>query len=246
MKRTLFYSPNEAKSVGEPTPTSSSTAKDDTSKTLGFIPTKEADLHKVAVDVNASWKANTWATLLHKKQTDFETDVNNLGTLLGKTKKAKGNIGSSKNSLDLLDTQINDALSETGLKADIKKKFKKNALAQYGRYGLEKVGSSYSLPRDREKRLIALKLIPQALVEDGLGNVEFGTAFWNKIITDYSAALNIQSNTVQTRSGNVGEKDALIASIHQVLKSIIFLIRANYIDNAEAVIRKWGFRKTGQ
>lgn len=235
----LFYHPTND-SAGE-----GAAQSNDNENVKSYIPSKKADIEAVGAEVNKNWKENPWLTLQYTSQSVFEKQVETYSQSVEKAGKAAGKISSNSSDLKSLDKQIDVATGETGLRADLKKKFKSNINAQYGRYGFERKSNGYVLPKDRDKRLLAIKRIPDALVEDGLANVEYGEKFWRQMIDEYDKALGNQNKTIEVLSGETGSKDEVKKQIVKTMRSILFVLRGNFIDNPTAAYRKWGFKKIG-
>ena len=159
---------------------------------------------------------------------------------------ARTNVGGGRQAqtqtLQQVNKTINNAVKE--VKVYIQKKFKKaNAEANYSRYGIAYENKTYILPRDNDKRLVALSQMQAAIAADGFGTEEFGTAFWTTVIANFNAALSATSNTDKSVSSKVAAKDTDRAKIEKVLNAIIQLLNANYPDTVDNVLREWGFLK---
>ena len=101
---------------------------------------------------------------------------------------------SQTQTLDQLDTQIDAAATE--VKVYIEKKYKKKAATpQFARFGIVKEQETYRLPRDRNKRFAALELMTEAISEDGFDGEEYGSTFWNGIVSAYDTALKTAGTT---------------------------------------------------
>ena len=211
-------------------------------QTVRNVPAKDADFSTLALSVNAEWKLNPMLTLLWITQSAFEILANSYAVNLA----TRLNVGSNKPAQTQTLKQFNNQIDEavTDVKTYIEKKFKKkNADAQFARYGIVKVGSNYRLPKDNDKRLLALPLMAAAIAADGFGAEEFGTAFWTATISGFKTALKVTTDTSKTVSNKVSAKDSDREQIHKVIAAITHLIAANYPDNANAIMREWGFIK---
>jgi len=206
------------------------------------IPVKDADFSSLALSVNAKWKLFPTLTLLWITQAAYETLVNSFATNLANRLAVGSNRPSQTFSLAQINNQIDNAV--TDVKIYITKKFKKaNATAQFARYGIVKEGSHYRLPKDNDKRLLALPMMAAAIAADGFGDEEFGTAFWAATMSSFKTALKATADTSKAVSSKVSAKDSDREQINKVLVAIGHLITANYPDTKDAVMREWGFIK---
>lgn len=211
-------------------------------QTVRNVPTKDSDFSTLALSVSAKWKLNPTLILLWITQAAFETLANSYAANLA----IRLNVGSNRPAQTQTLKQINQQIDEavTDVKTYIEKKFKKkNADAQFARYGIVKEGSNYRLPKDNDKRKLALPLMAAAIAADGFGAEEYGTAFWTAIINDFKTALKTTTDTSKDVSVKVSAKDNDREKINKVLVAIGHLIAANYPDNKDAVMRDWGFIK---
>ena len=230
----IFFSPDANLTTGSTPPPKKKVATPN-------IPTKDADFDTLAQAVNKKWKENPFIVLLWITQPNFETMVNSYTSNLG----ARTAVGSGKSAqtetLKQVNAQADVAVGE--VKIYIQKKFKKLATAQYARYGIVKEANSYILPRDNDKRKLALPLMIAAIAADGFGSEEFGTAFWTATNTSFIAALKATGDTTKGISSKVAAKDTDREKIHKVLNAITHLIYGNYPDTSDQVLREWGFIK---
>ena len=235
MKTKKQFAVNATDNAGGEIPTTKTT------RNVSLIPTKDADFLTVAKAIRDKWAANPALTLLWLTQPNYAIMVNNYDLNLA----ARTTVGSGRQTqtqtLKQVNTSINDAVSN--VKLYIQKKFKKNAEPQYSRYGIILENKTYSLPKDNDKRLLALPLMQAAIVADGFDTEEFGTAFWASTITDFKNAFTASSNTTKGISGKVAAKDGDIEKIRKALEAIIHLLQANYPDTIDNTLREWGFIK---
>ncbi len=206
------------------------------------IPKKDSDFSTLALSVSAKWKLNPALILLWITQAAFEALANSYAGNLANRLSAGSSKPAQTQTLKQVNTQIDAAV--TDVKTYIERKFKKaNATAQFARYGIVKEGSNYRLPKDNDKRLLALPIIAAAIAADGFAAEEFGTAFWTATTSSFKTALKATTDTSKTVSNKVSAKDSDREQINKVLVAIGHLIAANYPDNKDAVMREWGFIK---
>lgn len=223
-------------------PTSGNTTTTKTVSKKRYVPQKEADLLSLATQVSTQWQATPAITLVWMTATNFASIVNSYNTNLN----ARIAVGSERvaktRTLQNINVSIDKAVSE--VKIYIAKKFKKdNAIAQYARYGLVNERNSYTLPRDNDKRKLALPLMLAAITADGFGNEDCGTTFWTNIINAFNTAHNSSAITSKNISSKVGAKNTDMAQIRKVLSSLLKVLEANYPDTFETTLRTWGFIK---
>ncbi len=206
------------------------------------LPTKDDDIARVAKVVNTKWAATPQITLLWITQHDFENQVSAFAASLQGRQSTGSNRPAQTQALRNLDDKAEEGISS--VKLDIQKRFgKEDGYAQYRRYGLEKRGKNYEFPRDRDQRLAALKLIPNALTVDGISGAPYDKAFWQRLITDYQQALDKANNTDSDVSGLVGEKNTQKEAILKTMRALQLVIQGNYPDTFEAAYREWGWQK---
>lgn len=129
------------------------------------------------------------------------------------------------------------------VQAYLRKKFKKNDKANYGRYGIVKENKTYQFPKDRDERKESLLLMKEAIAIDGFGDEEYGTLFWTTMISDYNKAFNSAKTIDGGKSTNVGSKNVSKDAIRKVLVSLRHVIVGNYPDTYTEEVRAWGWQK---
>ena len=120
---------------------------------------------------------------------------------------------------------------------------KANAGAYFSKFGIEKVGTGYRLPNDRDKRKNALKLLVPAIVAQGFEAKPYGKAYFEPLVTDFNSLATDASDSDGGVSSLVGNKNAQKAEVLLVLKSLIKIIEGNYPKTYKSVLREWGFQK---
>ena len=206
------------------------------------IPNTDADFLTLAKAVGAKWKATPTIKLLWMDEPTYKVLVDSYATHLDNRLSVGSNRSSQTQTLANINKQIDTAVE--GVKTYILKKFKKaNTTAQFSRYGIIKQSGSYRLPKDNDKRLIALPLMAGAIVADGFGAEEFGTSFWKTITASFTTALNNTIDTTKNISNKVAVKTTDREKIHKILIAIRHIIYGNYPDTSNQVLREWGFIK---
>ena len=206
-----------------------------------ITPEGETDLLTVATSVNDNWKLNPTITVAYITQPQFEVYVGQYKTWLTSTRQSGGAVSSLAATLGISDDSIDDAVKE--VKVYIRKKFKKNDVANYGRYGIVKYGETYKFPVDHDERKLSIDLMIGAITADGFGAEEYGTAFWTGVKTSYASAYSATNTNSESRSKTKGSKDDAKAMVLKVLRSLRLIIEGNYPDTFEDVLRSWGWLK---
>ncbi|WP_046244571.1 hypothetical protein [Hymenobacter terrenus] len=143
-----------------------------------------------------------------------------------------------------------------GSKKEGKLKYVKKALAlqyddendgrpYYGEFGIEKIGSTYTLPRDRGKRAEALLKLAKAVADPkhGLADGKYGKAFWKAIADEYNELQPQAAKATGTRATEVVGKDQFREEAEGIFLALLLLIEANYPKTYQAERRKFGVLK---
>ena len=129
------------------------------------------------------------------------------------------------------------------LRALLKKKFKDAYQSRYEEFGFVRSGKNWDLPDDRDIRAdnISNLLLP-ALTTHGLqADPDSGTAVWSAIATDLAQALGRSSNTKRDRSTHVAATTPQGRDVEVALQCLVHLVRANYPQAPEKMLRAFGF-----
>lgn len=177
-----------------------------------------------------------------------------LGTLLREslrtTSAADDIIAPHAARLAELDLMI-DGSKETGKLKYVKKALalqyddENDGLPYYGEFGIEKVGSTYTLPHDRGERAEALLKLVKALgnSKHGLADGKYGKAFWKKISDEYNELQPKAAEATGTRATEVGGKNQYRDGAQAIFVALLLLIEANYPTTYKAERRKFGVLK---
>jgi hypothetical protein len=208
-----------------------------------ILPNKDADTSTLATAAAAKWLATPSLTLLWTTPQAMVQLAENYSTELGK----RINVGGSRTSLTAVLKSEADKIDKavSVVKSYLIKKYETEAAAvpYYSKFGMVKTGNSWKLPRDNDKRKLALPILKAAIIEEGFAAEKYGTAFWDATITSYNNALAATTSTVKTISSGVSAKDELRLQLEKHLNAIINLLKANYPDTWQAELRAWGFLK---
>lgn len=144
-----------------------------------------------------------------------------------------------------------DGSKETGKLKYVKKALalqyddENDGLPYYGEFGIAKVGSSYTLPRDRAERAEALLKLVKALgnPKHQMANGKYGKAFWQNISDEYNDLQPKAALATGTRATEVGGKDQYRDEAQAIFVALLLLIEANYPTTYKAERRKFGILK---
>ena len=206
------------------------------------IPNADIDFAAVVHFVSKKWRDNEWLVLKWLTVATFETEANTFNAILDARMQSGGSRPQIAHSLRVLDKKMNAALSY--VKGYIMEKHKKESgKSYYASFGLEKKGYRNSFPHDRNKRLVSLELMIEALQTNGFADKEYGTAFWLPIKEQYELLLQQQTAVDGQISVKVGDKNILKKKLKKGLNAIIHNIKSNYPDTYKQELRNWGFQK---
>lgn len=205
-------------------------------------PEKDTDLATLGINVVAKWKENPVLVLAWTDVNIHNTNVNAFNNTLNERLDIGGGRKEITAKLATLDASIDEGIA--AIKGYLVYKYEKaNAPSYYPQFGIERTGSIFILPRDRNKRAAALPLILKAIETHGFTNEKYGTAFWQQTMADYTALLREASGIDGSVSTKVGAKNELRKTIIKTHNALIKIIRANYPDTYKSILREWGFQK---
>ena len=198
----------------------------------------------------AEWGLRPQLTLEWTTQAKAQALATKLREGLRTASSADDAISPQTQRLAELDRMI-DGDKETG-----KLKYVKKALAlqyddendgrpYYGEFGIEKVGTAYTLPRDRAARAEALRKLAAAvaLPKHGLAGGKYGAAFWQPLADEYNLLQPRAARATGARATEVGGKDLLRDEAEEIFVALLLLIQANYPRTYQAERRKFGVLK---
>ena len=144
-----------------------------------------------------------------------------------------------------------DGSKETGKLKYVKKALalqyddENDGLPYYGEFGIEKIGSTYTLPRDRAERAEALVKLVKALgtPKHGMADGKYGKAYWQKIANEYNELQPKAAQATGTRATEVGGKNQYRDGAQAIFVALLLLIEANYPTTYKAERRKFGVLK---
>ena len=205
-----------------------------------YTPQSAIDIVAVSAKVNEKWAATPGITLLWVSQTEFDKLVINLSAAVSKQNSAAGSKPAETQLLNQLDNQLNKTVRD--VKRGIEYKFGDNAVAQYARYGIEKEGGTYQLPRDRDVRLKSFDLMIAAIATDGFEGEDWNSTFWLHMKDNYAAAVKAAGDSRGNVSVGSATITTLMKEINKVSTALRYVLRANYPDTYQQVYRSWGWQ----
>ena len=228
----------------DPTPTPTPTPTPPVKKIIRTrnLPNKDLALEVVSQNVEESWLTNTQITLIYMTQAQFSDNVTNYSDILHDRTTLAGTRPEVTSALKTWDKTLNDATLI--VKGYINDKFtKKASKSYYKEFGIVKVGKGYKLPVDRDERNIALPMMLNAIIANGMQNNNFGKTFWENAVAKYSDLVTKAGSIDGNVSQDVGSKNELKKQIKKALNSLRIVIKGNYPETYKSVLRAWGFQK---
>ena len=213
-----------------------------TVKRTSINPRKDADVNTTGKAVVEKWKLTPVITLVWMTPAEHETNVNAFAATLTVRNSTGGSRKEITQKLKSLDTAIDNGVS--AVKNYLVYKYEKNnAPSYYPQFGIERVGSIFIMPRDRNKRKAALPLMVSGITTHGFATEKYGTAYWQPIMAEYTTLMEQASGVDGTVSNKVSAKNELRKTIVKTHNALINILRGNYPDTYKSVIREWGFQK---
>jgi hypothetical protein len=203
----------------------------------------DRDFSDVAILLAGKWTTEPFYKLKYTTPATFTNLVNSYAAIL-LTRQDTGNDRRPITvQLNELDGTINNHIKF--IKNYLQEKYNNTALerAKYSSFGIEKIGSLYKIPTDRNNRRAALKKLVLAITAEGFDTNTYGLAFWQPISTEYDALMQQAGSTDGSVSLGVSNKNVVRKQIEQVIDSLEMLIKANNPDTYKGELRAWGFQK---
>ena len=206
------------------------------------IPSKEADTITVSKDVSASWLKHPDFKLSWITHARFAASITAFEDSFKGRSEAKGVRSEVSNDLKKLNIEIDQSVEV--VKGYITERYnKKEASVYYPQFGIVKVGKGYTLPRDNDKRRLALEQMLSGINSNEMNDKTYGKAYWTDINGRFEQIFTKSRTTDTASKDHVSNKTEQRIMIRKVLNALIHLIRANYPDTYRDELRKWGFQK---
>lgn len=125
----------------------------------------------------------------------------------------------------------------------LEKKFKKDYRRYYKEFGFVLSNRNWILPYDRDTRRDNIRdLLRPALAKYGMAaDVDTGDAKWAAVEAALTTGLNTADTTKRDHSGRVIVTGAQGEKVIKVLRAIIHLVKAQWPDDWEKMLRVYGF-----
>jgi hypothetical protein len=205
-------------------------------------PAADLDLKDLTEMVVEKWGQNPQITLLWTQQPALAEILQQFATTLDQRLITGSGRAPVTGSLSKWDKTIQDHTDY--LKTYLKDKYGKDSYMDYfGQFGIVKEGATYKFPSDRNKRKSALKQTIAAIQAQGFEDKTYGLAFWQEISAQYEQLVDAAVQTDSSVAALVSQKKQLRAQILRTLNSLIYIIKGNYPDDYQSVMRAWGFQK---
>jgi len=207
----------------------------------GRLPSSLANIISTSRASHAKWVESgltlSWTTPAEFEQKVIKLDEAEIAKSESKTKRSP-----IANELTQLNNLIDGKVGN--LKGNLIGKFgHRDASSHYSRFGIERKGKAYLMPRGSDERKRALDMLVTAFDEYEMPNTEYGKDFWVDINTRYNALIENSSNSAGLISQKVAEKNILIEEILMTMNSLISLTKANFPRTWQSELRAWGFQK---
>ena len=206
------------------------------------LPSKEADIITVAKDVSISWGKYPDFRLIWITRAKFAASIGVFEDSFRGRSEMKGVRSEVSNELSKLNSEINQRVGV--VKGYLIERYgKKEALVYYPQFGIVKVGSTYQLPRDNDRRRLALEQMLSGINSNELNDKTYGKAYWAGMKNRFEQLFAKSRSTDTESKDHVSNKAEHRIIIRKVLNSLIALLKANYPDTYKDELRKWGFQK---
>ena len=206
------------------------------------VPKGDDNLSTTTGTVSKKWLATPAITMLWKTSAEFALEAEAFINVLDERNLKGSDRPSVTKDLKTINKKLDEGIEF--IKSYLVSEFgKANAGAYFSKFGIEKVGTGYRLPNDRDKRKNALKLLVPAIVAQGFEAKPYGKAYFEPLVTDFNSLATDASDSDGGVSSLVGNKNAQKAEVLLVLKSLIKIIEGNYPKTYKSVLREWGFQK---
>jgi hypothetical protein len=206
------------------------------------IPVDESILSDVALTASKQWSLDSSLTLKWITCVQFSEMAQNYAQQLTDRDKEKETRPQLSKRLKELDMLIDDNIEYVKgyISEDVNKS---NAVSYFPQFGIQKIGTGYRLPFDRNNRLQSLKKLLSGLQERGYADKKYGLGFWQSLMNEYETKLTIIDQMDRNLTGQVAPKQNNKVQVKKVLKALIAMLQANYPDTYVSELRKWGFQK---
>ena len=204
-------------------------------------PTNDHDLMAVIKSLLSKWDENEikiiWMSKMRlNEKYDYFVDLLYNRTTVGATR------GSITGDLKILGKEIDVSIEYVKGRLAERLGSKKKAIECYREIGVVKE-QSYKLPRSKEMRANSFDVLINGLKTYQLEDITYGVDYWTDIRNRYVNLLGLARNTDGSVSFKVGTLNEERKELKQFFNSFILIIRANYPNTWQSVLRDYGFQK---
>ncbi len=208
---------------------------------INKIPFREVDVLHLCLDVIPHYK-ECGIVLLSVPVAQFIEDADSYKGALMLSTTNKADVSPSSQRIEELDKKIDKNLNN--LKSYPRAQFGyKEGVKQFARLGIVHEKDKYIIPKQRSKRLASLEIMLIGIQKLGYTDYLHGLAFWQPIYDEYNAILSANKELRGDTTLSTHEKNQLKDKLRHQLGIIYKLVEINYDEDAEAMLRKWGFQK---
>jgi hypothetical protein len=207
---------------------------------MAKIPTSNADIAALGLRVANTWANYPTITIEWITQVDAATLATNYKNIILQTSQTKGSGRDKVRQLQELDELINDNIYRLKMLIDLEYG-KSQRSSHYADFGIVKQFQSFGIPKDRDSRLEALRLMVSSLATAPFQANAYGEAYWQDILTQYDALKTALETEVGKVSEDVVDKKILREQVIKLLKSMKLILRGNFPDTSSGVLREFGY-----
>jgi hypothetical protein len=209
---------------------------------VSLLPFSDVDKLQVTKVALPKWKENPQITLVWKTVEEFELDIQKFEGSCNDKTETKVKRTPTVKKLSELNRKIDKML--IFIKDALKDIYGKNTFQSYfPEFGIEKASRGYLLPTDQTQRGKSLTLLVDGITNHQLQGLNSSLEVWQSIKDEYFALLDESTTGKTTESEHVGDKVIYRPIIKQTLEALAGVIRWNYPENYENVLRSWGFMR---
>ncbi len=205
-----------------------------------LIPGSDIGKATVSNSVAVAWEANPQITLMWKTVEEFKIDVSNFARAL----ESKTSVKTKRSPLSFKIKTVNKAIDRLLIfvKDELKVLFGKEAFQSYfPEFGIQYIKGGYKIPYDMQERQPALAMLIAAVQKYELRGANSNLATWQALKDEYDQYTSESTLSTTTESKHIGDKVIYRPKVVKTLECLAGVIKCNYPDNYENVLRSWGF-----
>jgi len=121
---------------------------------------------------------------------------------------------------------------------------RKEAISYYGNYGMEKVGTTYTLPNKTPETLLSLDKLISELSKGEIVSSEYNVKYWTDLRNSLQTQLDNSTSGKGAYSVDVAKTTTLKSQLDDYLNIIVNMIYVHVPkDQVAATLREFGFQK---